>query len=218
LVGSRERDEHPVIDLGVEDGDVDAVGGEGVAVGIGNAADERAAEQPGDQDTQVLVAYGGGSGRADGGQDVAGADRGTDLSSGLLRLSAEEIRRYRHCRLDGPPGRNLDDLRRLVRELVDRGCESSSVKSSSPSPISAEFERALIRERQAQRIALAKVRGAYRGRKRSLTIGHAKDLRAHAAAGEPKANPAREFPRQPPDSLPVPTAGKVGNLSGPRMT
>ncbi len=33
----------------------------------------------------------------------------------------------------------------------------------------AEFERALIRERQREGIALAKQRGAYRGRKRALS-------------------------------------------------
>lgn len=33
----------------------------------------------------------------------------------------------------------------------------------------AEFERALIRERQREGIALAKQRGAYRGRKKSLS-------------------------------------------------
>lgn len=35
LVSSGERDEHPVIDLGVEDSDADALGGELVAVGVG---------------------------------------------------------------------------------------------------------------------------------------------------------------------------------------
>jgi hypothetical protein len=34
LVGGGERDQQPVIDLGVEDGDADAVAGEGVAVGV----------------------------------------------------------------------------------------------------------------------------------------------------------------------------------------
>ena len=35
MVGSGERDEYPVIDLGVEDGDADALVGELVAVGVG---------------------------------------------------------------------------------------------------------------------------------------------------------------------------------------
>src|SRR5215813_14104183 len=40
LVGRDERGEKPVVDLGVEDGDPDAVVGEPVAVGAGLSADE----------------------------------------------------------------------------------------------------------------------------------------------------------------------------------
>lgn len=42
-------------------------------------------------------------------------------------------------------------------------------------------------------IALAKVRGAYRGRKRTLTDEQITDLRERVAVGEPKARLAREF-------------------------
>jgi DNA invertase Pin-like site-specific DNA recombinase len=104
--------------------------------------------------------------------------------------------------------RNLDDLRRLVRELTTRGVRVRFVKeqltfSAEDSPMAtlllsvlgafAEFERALIRERQAEGIALAKARGAYKGRKRSLTPAQASDLRVRVAAGEPKASLARKF-------------------------
>ena len=104
--------------------------------------------------------------------------------------------------------RNLDDLRRLVRELTGRGVAVQFVKeqltfTAEDSPMAtlllsvlgafAEFERALIRERQLEGIALAKARGAYKGRKPSLTPGQAEALRARAAAGEPKAGLAREF-------------------------
>jgi DNA invertase Pin-like site-specific DNA recombinase len=104
--------------------------------------------------------------------------------------------------------RNLDDLRRLVRELTGRGVAVQFVKeqltfTAEDSPMAtlllsvlgafAEFERALIRERQLEGIALAKARGAYTGRKPSLTPGQAEALRARAAAGEPKAGLAREF-------------------------
>ena len=47
----------------------------------------------------------------------------------------------------------------------------------------AEFERALIRERRREGIALAKARGAYRGRRKALTEQDAKRVRAGAAAG-----------------------------------
>ena len=57
----------------------------------------------------------------------------------------------------------------------------------------AEFERALIRERQREGIALAKQRGAYLGRKKSLSPEQAAQLRQRAQAGARKAPLAREF-------------------------
>lgn len=57
----------------------------------------------------------------------------------------------------------------------------------------AEFERALIGERQREGIALAKQRGAYRGRKKALVNDQVVELRRRAGAGEPKATLAREF-------------------------
>jgi DNA invertase Pin-like site-specific DNA recombinase len=77
--------------------------------------------------------------------------------------------------------RNLDDLRRLVRELTGRRVAVQFIKeqltfTAADSPMVtlllsvlgafAEFERALIRERQLEGIALAKARGAYKGRNR----------------------------------------------------
>ena len=57
----------------------------------------------------------------------------------------------------------------------------------------AEFERALIRERQREGIALAKSRGVYKGRTRTLRNDQIIGLRQRAQAGEPKAILAREF-------------------------
>jgi DNA invertase Pin-like site-specific DNA recombinase len=57
----------------------------------------------------------------------------------------------------------------------------------------AEFERALIRERQREGIALAKQRGVYRGRKKALSADQATDLRRRVEAGEPKVAVARAF-------------------------
>lgn len=77
--------------------------------------------------------------------------------------------------------RNLDDLRRMVQQLTGRGVRIEFVKESlaftgEDSPMAnlllsvmgafAEFERALIRERQREGISLAKQRGVYRGRKK----------------------------------------------------
>ena len=104
--------------------------------------------------------------------------------------------------------RNLDDLRRLVQGLTRRGVRIEFVKecltfTGEDSPMAnlmlsvmgafAEFERALIRERQREGIALAKQRGAYRGRKKALAPERVADLRRRAAAGEKKAQLAREF-------------------------
>ena len=104
--------------------------------------------------------------------------------------------------------RNLDDLRRIVQMLTQRGMQIEFVKehlsfTGEDSPMAnlmlsvmgafAEFERSLIRERQREGIALAKQRGAYRGRKKSLSDLEIVDLRQRAAAGEQKATLAREF-------------------------
>lgn len=104
--------------------------------------------------------------------------------------------------------RNLDDLRRIVQDLIKRGVRVEFVKENltftgEDSPLShlmlsvmgafAEFERALIRERQREGIALAKQRGAFRGRKKSLSVEQVTQLRQRAEAGEQKAKLAREF-------------------------
>ena len=104
--------------------------------------------------------------------------------------------------------RNLDDLRRLVQNLTRRGVRIEFVKESltfvgEDSPMAnlmlsvmgafAEFERSLIRERQREGIALAKQRGAYRGRKKALSPEKAVELRQRVAAGEQKAKLSREF-------------------------
>jgi len=104
--------------------------------------------------------------------------------------------------------RNLDDLRRLVQQLTKRGVRIEFVKecltfTGEDSPMAnlllsvmgafAEFERALIRERQREGIALAKQRGAYRGRKKALSTEQVEELQSRASAGEQKAKLAREY-------------------------
>ena len=105
-------------------------------------------------------------------------------------------------------GRNLDDLRKLVLDLTSRGVHVRFVKESlvftgEDSPMAnlllsvmgafAQFERELIRERQREGIALAKKRGAYVGRKRSLTLAQASALLKRVAAGESKTLLAQEL-------------------------
>ncbi len=104
--------------------------------------------------------------------------------------------------------RNLDDLRRIVRDLTAKGVQVEFIKEQltftgedtamanlllSVMGAFAEFERALIKERQREGIALAKKRGAYRGRKRSLTDQQAAQLRQQASQGVAKTTLAREL-------------------------
>jgi len=104
--------------------------------------------------------------------------------------------------------RNLDDLRRLAGDLTRRGVRVEFVTeglsfTGDDTPMAqlllsvmgafAEFERALLRERQREGIALAKQRGVYRGRKPRLTAAQVRALRQRAEGGEPKAQLAREL-------------------------
>jgi DNA invertase Pin-like site-specific DNA recombinase len=57
----------------------------------------------------------------------------------------------------------------------------------------AQFERAIIRERQREGIALAKARGVYKGRKPALTPDKVKEIRGRVAAGEKIAALARKY-------------------------
>lgn len=58
----------------------------------------------------------------------------------------------------------------------------------------AEFERALIRERQREGIEAAKKAGVYKGRKPVLSVDRVKELRKRVRAeGSKKAAVARDF-------------------------
>jgi DNA invertase Pin-like site-specific DNA recombinase len=104
--------------------------------------------------------------------------------------------------------RNMDDLRSLVQRLTKKGVRVEFLKehlvfTGEDSPLAnlmlsvmgafAEFERALIGERQREGITLAKARGAYRGRRKALSPEKAGELRKRAGAGEQKTGLAREF-------------------------
>src|SRR5215217_7670927 len=104
--------------------------------------------------------------------------------------------------------RNLDDLRRIVQTLTQKGVRIEFVKENltftgEDSPMSnlmlsvmgafAEFERSLIRERQREGIALAQQRGVYKGRKKTLTPERAAELVQRAGSGIPKVVLARDY-------------------------
>ena len=56
----------------------------------------------------------------------------------------------------------------------------------------AEFERSMIRSRQAEGIALAKARGAYKGRPRSVTDEQISKLKAALAQEVPLTKATRK--------------------------
>jgi len=104
--------------------------------------------------------------------------------------------------------RNLVDLRQMAQDLTNRGVRVTFVKEAlvfngDDAAISvlllsvmgavAEFERSLIRERQAEGIRIARIKGAYKGRKVSLTVDQADEVRKKVEAGIPKAKVAREY-------------------------
>ena len=92
--------------------------------------------------------------------------------------------------------RNLDDLRiEFVKESLAFSGEDSPMANLMLSVMGAfaEFERALIRERQREGIAVARQRGAYRGRKRSLSDEMVAELHRRVDDGERKAVIARDL-------------------------
>ena len=104
--------------------------------------------------------------------------------------------------------RNLDDLRRIVKELTSRGVVVKFHKeglsfTGEDAPMSnlllsmlgavAEFERSILLERQREGIQIAKGEGKYKGRKPSLSTERVLELQRRAGAGEKKTALAREF-------------------------
>jgi DNA invertase Pin-like site-specific DNA recombinase len=104
--------------------------------------------------------------------------------------------------------RNLDDLRKIVLGLTARGVVVEFLKEHltftsdgdamaqlllSVMGAFAEFERALIKERQREGIELAKKRGVYKGRKPSLTSVQVSEIRKRVKAGEKKSALAAEY-------------------------
>lgn len=104
--------------------------------------------------------------------------------------------------------RNLSDCQSLIDALIVKGVtiqfhreglkfsgddDSMSKLMLQMMGAFAEFERNLLRERQAEGIAKAKEAGKYKGRKRALDPAQVDDIRARVAGGEKKAALAVEF-------------------------
>jgi len=104
--------------------------------------------------------------------------------------------------------RSLIDLHRLVDNLTARDISVKFLKegqtySLNSTPIAklmlgllgsvAEFERSIIRERQAEGIARAKARGVYKGRAKALTDEQLAQAQEWMNAGVSKAEVARRL-------------------------
>lgn len=105
--------------------------------------------------------------------------------------------------------RNLADLLTMVQDLTCRGVSViflnerlSFEAGADASPTSklmlsmigafAEFERSMIRRRQAEGIALAKERGVYKGRPRSISDETLETVNALVEQGVPLATAAKK--------------------------
>lgn len=104
---------------------------------------------------------------------------------------------------------SLRDLVDIVDEITTKGVtltfltEGQTYRPGHNDPTSdlmlgllgaiAQFERALIRERQAEGIAAAKARGVYQGRRPRLGVELIEHALQRIAAGVPKAVVARDL-------------------------
>lgn len=104
--------------------------------------------------------------------------------------------------------RNLMDLRQMVKDLTSRGVKISFVKEGltftgdddamsvlllSVMGAVAEFERAVLRDRQAEGIRIARAKGVYKGRTAALTAEQIAQAQNLVASGIPKAKVARNL-------------------------
>lgn len=104
--------------------------------------------------------------------------------------------------------RNMRDMLALVESLTDRGVTVVFIKENltfngHDNAMSkmllgifasiAEWERATIRERQAEGIAIAKANGVYKGRKPVLTVEQVEQARQRVTHGVAKAKVARDL-------------------------
>ncbi len=104
--------------------------------------------------------------------------------------------------------RSLIDLHSIVEDLVGRGVSVKFMKegqtySKDSTPVAklmlgllgtvAEFERSIIRERQAEGIAQAKARGVYQGRAKVSSEAQVAQMKQWVELGVPKAEVARRL-------------------------
>jgi len=133
-----------------------------------------------------------------------------DTARPQLRLCLDYVRQgdTLHVHSIDRLARNLQDLLGLLGQLTGRGVSVQFHKehlifSGQDDPFQklqlqiigavAEFERALIKERQREGIAKAKSMGKHLGRERKLTPDLERTIKVRAEAGEEKKALALEF-------------------------
>lgn len=130
---------------------------------------------------------------------------GKDTFRPQLQAMLEYVREGDHLYVHSMDrlSRSLRDLQDVVQGLTDKGVAVSFVKegmtfTGNDDPMATlmlqllgavgQFERALIKERQREGIAIAKAEGVYKGRKPALDAEAASSLRDMAARGIPKTD------------------------------
>ena len=104
--------------------------------------------------------------------------------------------------------RNLIDLQTIVKQLNVKGVtvhfhKENLVFTGDDNPMSklllgimgslAEFERAIIKERQAEGIKIAQKKGVRFGRNKALNADQVEEIKSRIANGEPKKTLAQEY-------------------------
>lgn len=144
--------------------------------------------------------------------DMTFTDRvsGKDRNRPELQACLKHIRNGDHLHVHSIDrlARNMVDLLELVEEVTERGVtiefhKEKLVFTGEENPFQrlqlqmmgafAEFERAMINERQREGIAAARKKGKQIGAKPKLTSDQVAEIRARVAAGEQKKALAQEF-------------------------
>lgn len=135
---------------------------------------------------------------------------GKDRERPELKACLRHLRKGDHLHVHSIDrfARNMVDLLELVEELTGRGVsvqfhKEKLVFTGDEDPFQllqlqmmgafAQFERAMIRERQREGIAAARKKGKQIGAKPKLTSDQVAEIRARVAAGEQKKALAQEF-------------------------
>ena len=107
-------------------------------------------------------------------------------------------------------GRNLVHIKALIEEITGKGVEVRFIKenlffhpSQDRNPMTelmlnmlgsfAQFERDMIKERQREGIAIAKAKGVYKGRKKTVTDQQVLEIKGLVLQGQSKQSVANKF-------------------------